>query len=188
MTTTLTAPGAGAAVVEQTRLRALALQIEFVLRYTTDLEWWLPQMAHGLEHRWLARISIYGLEHDQRARALLRLNIDWATHDAERRGGRFLVTLAKDKHPDGATSLVTATTGWFRNVVSDRQLWTDYRVGLSDESDEVEHDRKLRARAYKELSLQRGRPIRWVEGPREDVLEGDDPELPELSVTCTVVY
>jgi hypothetical protein len=55
-TTTLTAPGAVAA---QTRLRALTLQIEFVLRYTTDLEWWLPQMAHGLENHWIAGISIY---------------------------------------------------------------------------------------------------------------------------------
>src|SRR5829696_4682980 len=178
MTTTLTAPMAHAAVVEQTRLRALALQIEFVLRHTTDVEWWLPLMTHGLERRWLARIGIYGLERDQRARALLRLNIDWATHDAERGSGRFLVNFAKDKHPDGATSLVTATAGWFRDVVSDRQLRTECRVGLSDE---VEDDRKLRARAYKELSLQRGRPIRWVEGPREDILEGDDPELPELS-------
>ena len=58
-------------------------------------------------------------------------------------------------------------------------------MGLSDE---VQVDRKLRARAHKELSLHRGRPIRWVKGPREDALEGDDPEVPELSLTCTVVY
>jgi hypothetical protein len=185
MVTTLTAPETNAAVVEQTRLRALALQIEFVLRHTTDLEWWLPQMAHGLENRWLARISIYGLEPDHRARALLRLDIDWATHDAERRGGRFLVTFAKDKHPDGATNLITATAGWFDDVVSDRQLRTECRMGLTSE---VEGDPTLRARVYEELSLHRGRPIRWVEGPREAILDGDDPELPELSVTCTVVY
>jgi hypothetical protein len=95
------------------------------------------------------------------------------------------VSLATDKHPDGATSLVTATAGWFRNVVSDWQLRTDVRVGLADA---VEDDRRLRTRIYKELSLHRGRPIRWVNGPREDILDGDDPELPELSVTCTVVY
>jgi hypothetical protein len=184
MTSTLTAPEAPAAVVQQTRLRALALQIEFVLRHTTNLEWWLPQMAHGLENRWLAAIGVYGLEPDQRARALLRLDIDWNSHDLERAGGQFLVTLAKDKHPDGATSLVTATTGWFRNVVSDRQLRTEGRVGLTDE---VEDNRKLRIRVYKELSLHRGRPIRWVKGPREDILAGDDPELPELCVTCTVI-
>lgn len=185
MTTTLTAPEAGAAAVEQTRLRALALQIEFVLRHTTNLEWWLPQMAHGLETRWLAAIGVYGLQPDQRARALLRLDIDWNTHDAERASGQFLVTFAKDKHPDGATSLITATAGWFRDVVSDRRLRTECRMGLSDE---VQADRKLRARVYKELSLHQGRPIRWVKGPREDILEGEDPELPELCVTCTVVY
>jgi hypothetical protein len=185
MTTTLTAPMAHAAVVEQTRLRALALQIEFVLRHTTDVEWWLPQMTHGLENRWLAAIGIYGLERNWRPRALLRLDIDWNSHDVERVGGRFLVTFAKDKHPDGATNLVTATTGWFRHVVADRQLWTECRVGLTDE---VEQNRKLRARVDRELRLHRGRPIHWVEGPREDILEGDDPELPELSVTCTVVY
>jgi hypothetical protein len=185
MTTTLTPPEAPAAVVEQTRLRTLALQIEFVLRQTTNLEWWLPFLAHGLENRWLAAIGVYGLQSDQRARALLRLDIDWATHDAERRDGRFLVTLAKDKHPNGATNLVTATTGWFRDVVLDRRLCTECRVGLIDE---VEDDRKLRARVYKELSLDRGRPIRWAKGPREDILEGDDPELPELTVSCTVAY
>jgi hypothetical protein len=185
MTMTLVTPEARTAVVERTRLRALALQLEFVLRHTTNLEWWLPQMAHGLENYWIARISIYGLEADQRARALLRLCIDWATHDAERSGGRFLVSFATNKHPDGATSLVTTTAGWFRNVVSDRQLQTQCRVGLTDE---VNDDRKLRARVYKELSLHRGRPIRWVNGPREDILDDDDPELPELSVTCTVVY
>jgi hypothetical protein len=185
MTTTLTAPAAATAVIEQTRLRALTLQLEFVLRHTTSEEWWLPQMAYGLENHWLAGISIYGLEPDQRAHALLRLDIDWASHDAERSGGRFLVSFATDKHPDGATSLVIATVGWFRNVVSDRQLRTDVRVGLTDE---VNDDRRLRARVYKELGLYRGRPIRWVKGPREDVLDGDDPELPELSVTCTVVY
>jgi hypothetical protein len=185
MTTTLTAPGAGAAVVERTRLLTLALQIEFVLRHTTNLEWWLPQMAHGLETRWLAAIGVYGLQPDQRARALLRLDIDWNTHDAERASGQFLVTFANDKHPDGATSLITTTTGWFRNVVSDRRLHTECRMGLSDE---VRADRKLRARVYKELSLHQGRPIHWVKGPREDILEGEDPELPELCVTCTVVY
>lgn len=185
MTTTLTGPQEQIAVVEQTRLRALSLQLEFVLRHTTNLEWWLPYMLHGLETRWLVAISVYGLEPDQRARALLRLDIDWATNDAERRVGRFLVALAKDKHPDGATSLVTATTGWFRDVVLDRRLRTECRVGLSDE---VEDNRKLCTRAYKELSLHRGRPIRWVNGPRQDVLEGDDPEVPELSVSCTVVY
>jgi hypothetical protein len=185
VTTTLTAPAAPAAVVEQTRLRALALQIEFVLRHTTTVEWWLPQMTHGLENRWLATVGIYGLEPDQRARALLRLDIDWNRQDDGRAGGQFLVSFAKDKHPDGATSLVAATTGWFRDVVPARRLRTECRVGLSDE---VEADRRLQARAYKELSLHRGRPIRWVTGPREDILEGDDPELPELSVTCTVVY
>jgi hypothetical protein len=185
MTTTLKGLEVRTAAVEQTRLRALALQIEFVLRHTTNLDWWLPHMLHGLETRWLVVIGVYGFEPDQRARALLRLDIDWDTHDAERRGGRFLVALAKDKHPDGATSLVTATTGWFRDVVLDRRLRTECRMGLSDE---VQADRKLRARAYKELSLHRGRPIRWVQGPRQDVLEGDDPEVPELSVTCTVVY
>jgi hypothetical protein len=96
------------------------------------------------------------------------------------------VTLAKDKQLEGATNLVTATAGWFCNVVSDRQLRTEGRVGLTDEVEE--DDRRLRTRAYKELSLHRGRPIRWVKGPREDILEGDDPELPELNVTCTVVY
>ncbi len=185
MTTTLTAPAARTAVVERTRLRALTLQLEFVLRHTTTVEWWLPQMAYGLENHWIAAISIYGLEADQRARALLRLCIDWATHDAQRAGGRFLVSFATDKHPDGATTLVTATAGWFRNVVSDRQLQTDVRVGLTDE---VENDPRLSARVDEELSLYRGRPIRWVTGPREDVLDDDDPELPELSVTCTVVY
>jgi hypothetical protein len=69
--------------------------------------------------------------------------------------------------------------------VSDRQLHTEVQVGLTDE---VENDRRLRARVDKELSLYRGRPIRWINGPREDILDGDDPELPELSVTCTVVY
>jgi hypothetical protein len=185
MATTLTAPEAHTAVVEQTRLRALVLQIEFVLRYTTNAEWWLPQMAHGLENRWLAAIGVYGVERDRRARALLRLDIDWTTHDAERSGGRFLVTFAKDKHPDGATNLVTATARWFRDVVSDRQLQTECRVGLTDE---VQQNRKLRARARKELSIGPRRPVRWVKGPRDDVLEGDDPELPELSITCTVAY
>jgi hypothetical protein len=47
VTTTSTALKAGTAVVEQARLRVLALQIEFVLRHTTNLEWWLPMMAHG---------------------------------------------------------------------------------------------------------------------------------------------
>jgi hypothetical protein len=149
------------------------------------VEWWLPQMAHGLETHWLAAIGVYGLDLDQRARALLRLDIDWATHEAERCGGRFLVTFAKDKHPEGATNLVTATTRWFRDVVSFRQLQTECRVGLTDE---VQQNRRLRARARKELSIGRPRPVRWVQGLREDVLEGDDPELPELSVTCTVVY
>jgi hypothetical protein len=186
MTTTLTGPEASATVVEQTRLRALALQLEFVLRQTTELEWWLPQMAHGLENRWVTSISVYGLEWDLRARALLRLDIDWDSHDAERGAGRFLVTFTKAKHPQGASNLVTATAGWFRDVVVDRQLETDCRIGLSDE---VHHDGKLRARVYKELSLQRdARPIRWVAGPREDILEGSDPELPELTITCTVVY
>ena len=183
--TTLTAPEGRAAVVEQTRLRALALQIEFVLRHTTNQEWWLPQMTHGLETRWLAAIGIYGLERDRRARALLRLDIDWATHDAERGGGRFLVTFAKDKNLDGATNLITATTGWFRHVVLDRQLRTECRVGLTDE---VQQSRKLRARADKELSLCRGGPIRWVKGAQHDILEGDDPELLELNITCTVVF
>jgi hypothetical protein len=142
-------------------------------------------MLHGLETRWLAAIGIYGLEPDQRARALLRLDIDWDTHDAERRSGQFLVTLGRAKHPDGATSLVTATTGWFRDVVLDRRLWTKCRMGLSEE---VQQNRKLLTRAHKELSLHRGRPIRWVKGPRQDILEGEYPDLPELSVACTIVY
>jgi hypothetical protein len=33
--------------LSQTRLRVLALEIEFVLRHT-NLERWLPMMAHGL--------------------------------------------------------------------------------------------------------------------------------------------
>jgi hypothetical protein len=183
--TTLTAPEARAAV-EQTRLRALGLQLEFVLRHTANVEWWLPQMAHGLENRWLAAIGVYGFEQDRRARALLRLDIDWEAHDTERNGGRFLVAFAKDKHPEGATSLVIATTRWLRDVVSIRQLRTQCGVALTDE---VEQNRTLRARVRKELSVCRTRrPIRWVEGSPTDVLEGDDPELPELCVTCTIVY
>jgi hypothetical protein len=185
VTTTLPAPEARTAVVELTRLRALALQLEFVLRYTADVEWWLPQMAHGLETHWLGAIGVYGVEEDRRARALLRLDIDWTTHDTERSGGRFLVTFAKDKHPEGATNLVTATARWFRDVVSVRRLQTECRVALTDE---VQQNRRLRARARKELSIGPRRPVRWVQGLGENVLEGDDPELPELSVTCTVVY
>jgi pimeloyl-ACP methyl ester carboxylesterase len=175
--TTLRASEARAAAVQQTRLRALVLQIEFVLRHTTYLEFWLPQMAHGLENRWLTTFDIYGLEPNQRARALLRLDIDWDTHDAERRNGQFLVTFATHKQPEGKTSLVAATAGWFRDVVSDRQLQTQCRVWLTDQ---VKEDRKLRARVHRELDLRPARPIRWVNGAREDILEGDDPELPEL--------
>jgi hypothetical protein len=53
---------------------------------------------------------------------------------------------------------------------------------------EVEQDRRLLARVFRELDLRWKPPIRWVEGPRDNVLEGDDPELLELNVTCTVVY
>jgi hypothetical protein len=168
MTTTLTAPGAPAAVAAQTRLRAVALQIEFVLRHTTNLEWWLPQMAHGLENHWLWTIGIVGLERNRRAWALLCLELDWAKHDAERTAGRFLVRFANDKHPEGATSLVTATTGWLRDVVAARGLQTECRVVLTEA---VEGDRKLRAQAIKEMRLRPAAPIRWVAGPREHILK-----------------
>jgi hypothetical protein len=184
VTTTLTAPEARTAVVERTRLRALALQLEFVLRHT-NLEFWVPQMNHGLENHWVEAIAILGFEPNGRARAMLDLEIDWARHDAERNNGRFMVHLAKDKHPEGATNLVTATTGWFRDVAVLRKLRIDGRVLLTEE---VEQDRKLRARVFRELRLCRRGPIRWAKGPRENVLDGDDPELLELSVTCTVVY
>jgi len=182
--TTLTAPAAVAAVVAQTRLRALALQIEFVLRHT-NLEFWVPQMHHGLENRWVEAIAILGLEPDGRARAMLCLEIDWARHDAERNSGRFMVRLAKDQHLEGATNLVTVTAGWFRDVAVLRKLRIDGRVLLTEE---VEQDRKLRARVFRELRLCQKGPIRWVEGPRENILEGDDPELLELNVSCTIVY
>lgn len=149
MATTLTAPGADTGVVEQTRLRALILQLEFALRYTSNVEWWLPQMAHGLENRWLVAIGVYGLAPDQRAGALLDLNIDWTSHDTERRAGRFLVSSTKDKQPEGATSLVTAAARWFRAVVAARELRTQCRVWLTNE---VEDDRKLRARVHRELT------------------------------------
>jgi hypothetical protein len=61
-----------------------------------------------------------GLEPDQPARALLRLDIDWATHDADRRARPVLATLAKDKDPAGTTNLVTATVGLVPDVVSAR--------------------------------------------------------------------
>jgi hypothetical protein len=184
MTTTLTDPTARAAVVEQTRLRALGLQVEFVLRHT-NLGSWVPQIHHGLENRWVDAIGILGLEPDGRARALLLLEIDWARHDTERNGGRVIVRLPRDKHPQGATSLVTVTAGWFRDVAILRRLAIEGRVLLSEE---VEQDRKLRARVFRELSLCRTGPVRWVEGSREDVLEGEDPDLVELNLTCTVVY
>jgi hypothetical protein len=185
MTTTLTRPTAHAAVITQTRLRALALQIEFVLRHTTNLEYWFPQLNHRLENRWIEAIGILGIEPDGRARALLCLEIDWDRHDHQRNSGQFMVRLAKDKHPEGATNLVTVTAGWFRDVAILRRLAIEGRVRLTEE---VQHDRKLRARVYRELGLCRKGRIRWVEGPREDVLEGDDPELLELNITCTVVY
>lgn len=183
MAKTVMASGTRADVVEQTRVRALALQLEFVLRHT-NLGHWVPQMNHGLENRWLWAIGILGLERDGRARAMLCLEIDWDRHDAERNSGRFMVRYAKDKHPEGATNLVTATAGWFRDVALVRQLGIDGRVLLTEE---VEEDRKLRARVIRELGLRRVGPIRWVEGPRENILEGDDPELLELSVTCRAV-
>jgi hypothetical protein len=185
MTTTLTRPTAHAAVITQTRLRALALQIEFVLRHTTNLEYWFPQLNHGLENRWIEAIGILGIEPDGRARAQLCLEIDWGRYDAERNNGRFMVRLAKDKHPSGATNLITATTGWFRDVVVLRQLAIDPWLVLTEE---VQQDRRLLARVFRELDLRWKPPIRWVEGPRDNVLEGDDPELLELNVTCTVVY
>lgn len=185
MATTLTAPSARAAVVEQTRLRALALQIEFVLRHTTNLAHWFPQLNHGLENRWLEAIGIFGIEPDGRARALLCLEIDWARQETERNNGRFMVRLARDTHPSGTTNLVTATTGWFRDVKVLRQLGIDCRILLAEE---VERDRKLWARVFRELDLRQGGPIRWVEGPRDSILEGDDPELLELNISCTVVY
>jgi hypothetical protein len=184
MTTTLATREARTAVVEQTRLRALALQLEFVLRHT-NLEFWVPQMNHGVENRWVEAIAILGLEPDGRARAMLCLEIDWARHDAERNSGRFTVRLAKDNHPEGATNLVTATTGWFRDVAVLRKLRIDGRVLLTEE---VEQDHKLRTRVFRELGLYRKGPIRWVEGPRENIVEGDDPELLELNVSCTIVY
>jgi hypothetical protein len=184
MTTTLTAPTARGAVVEQTRLRALGLQVEFVLRHT-NLGDWVPQIHHGLENRWVEAIGILGLEPDGRARALLYLEIDWDRHDHQRNSGQFMVRLAKDKHPDGATNLVTVTAGWFRDVAILRRLAIEGRVRLTEE---VDHDRKLRARVFRELELCRKGPIRWVKGPRENVLEGDDPELLELNIACTVVY
>lgn len=184
MATTRTLPGAPAAVIEQTRLRTLAMQIEFVLRHT-NLQDWVPQIHHGLENRWVEAIGILGLEQDGRARAMLCLEIDWARHDTERNSGRFIVRFAKDKHPEGATNLVSATAGWFRDVAVVRQLGIDGRVRLTEE---VYQDRKLRARVFRELGLRRMGPIRWVKGPRESILEGEDPELLELNVTCTVVY
>jgi hypothetical protein len=185
MTTTLTAPTARAAVVEQTRLRALALQIEFVLRHTTNLEHWFPKLNHGLENHWLEAIGIFGMEPDGRARAMLCLEIDWVRHETERNNGGFMVRFPKDKHPEGATNLVIASAGWFKDVAVLRQLGIACRVLLTEE---VERDRKLRARVFRELDLRRGGPIRWVEGPRENILEGDDPELLELNVSCTIVY
>ena len=185
MTTTLTRPTTQAAVIAQTRLRALALQIEFVLRYTTNLEHRFPQLNHGLENHWIKVVGILGIEADGRARAMLSLEIDWDRHDAERNNGRFMVRLAKDKHPSGATNLITATTGWFRDVVVLRQLAIDPWLLLTEE---VEQDRRLRARVFRELDLRRKPPIRWVDGPRDSILEGDDPDLLELNVTCTVVY
>jgi hypothetical protein len=185
MSTTLTPPAEHAAVVEQTRLRALALQIEFVLRHTANLAHWFPQMNHGLENHWIEAIGIFGVEPDGRARAMLSLEIDWDRHEAERNNGRFMVRLAKDKHPSGATNLITATTGWFRDVVVLWQLTTDPWLLLTEE---VEQDRRLLARVFRELDLRWKPPIRWIEGERDNVLEGDDPELLELTVTCTVVY
>ena len=183
MTTTLTAPTAPAAVVEQTRLRALGLQVEFVLRHT-NLGDWVPQMHHGLENRWVEAIGILGLEPDGRARALLYLGIDWDKHDSQRNNGQFIVRSTRDKHPEWATNLVAVTAGWFRDVAILRRLAIEGRVRLTEE---VDQDRKLRARVFRELGLVRKGPIRWVEGPRENVLEGDDPELLELNITCTVV-
>ncbi len=116
MTTTLTVPRAPAAVVEQTRLRALALQIEFVLRHTTSLEHWLPQMNYGLENRWLWQFGIFGLERDSRARALLLLDIDWGTHDAERSSGRFVSTA--DESPQRLPSNLPTCGGPLRSVRS----------------------------------------------------------------------
>src|SRR5262245_17701837 len=140
---------------------------------------------HGLENRWVEAIAILGLEPDGRARAMLYLEIDWARHDGERNGGRFMVRLAKDQYPEGATNLVAVTTGWFRDVAILRRLAIEGRVLLTEE---VEHDRKLRARVFRELRLCRKGPIRWVEGSPENVLEGNDPELLELNIACTVVY
>lgn len=96
-----------------------------------------------------------------------------------------MVRLAEDEHPNGATNLLSATTGWFRDVAVLRRLGTDSRVLLTEE---VEQDRRLRARVFGELGLRRGGPIRWVEDHGTRSLDGDDPELLELNISCTVVY
>ena len=80
-----------------------------------------------------------------------------------------MVSFAKDKHPDGASSLIIATAGWFRNVPNHRRLRTDCRVALSDE---VEDNPNLRARVEQELCLREGRPIQWVKGSRECFMSG----------------
>jgi hypothetical protein len=60
------------------------------------------------------------------------------------------VRSTKDKHPEGATNLVTVTAAWLRDVAIVRRLAIEGRGRLTEE---VDHDRKLRARVFRELGL-----------------------------------
>jgi hypothetical protein len=154
-----------------TRIDLMKLQIERVLYRCRIDETSTRQILAAIDQKWIAEISLYGMDTTGECHAELYMSIDWARNELHIAAGRNTVGV-DDRWRDGIAIEVEKTLALFEDVCAERDLkvifHTRYRSGVDSIA------------ANEHLGFVAVNPVRWREGKVGSAMSV--PELDEFTI------
>lgn len=137
------------------RLDLMTMQVERILERCHVSEGTATKIARGIKEKWLAELSVYGLDSDGAAVAQLYMTIDWQKHEIHVAAGRETVTV-DGRWRQGIAIEVEKALALFGDVCEAENLTNDlharYRPG-------VDH-----AVVDASLGFKDAEPVKWRSG------------------------
>ncbi|WP_062212963.1 hypothetical protein [Streptomyces sp. NBRC 109706] len=158
-----------------TRTELIKMQVERVLVRSRVTQKCTEAILRGLEMRWIAEVSIYGLDENDECHAELFIKVDWSRNALHISAGRDTVQI-DDGWQDGISAEIDLSLKKFEEFVRQlglrRVFRTRYAPGV---------DRDLTNRR---LGFVRSSAVRWRDGTVGTAMS--IPELDEVTVGINI--
>lgn len=159
-----------------TRVSLMKMQIDRVLTRTRVSSDYIRRILMGVDHKWIAEISVYAIDGADACWCELFMQIDWSRNEIHVAAGRDEVTI-DSRWTDDIAVEVEKALGLFEEYADEHDLrilvHTRYRSGVD------------REQANRKLGFVNADPVRWAGGMVGSAMTV--PELDEFSVGINLV-